>query len=163
MKLLASVSNPTKPKTANSKTIALMLAGVFVIFAVTQLFNFDEFIKIVFTYGIFNDEITSKIKAVLLVVAEVFALPFLLRMRVSWLMRIVSMVCGWLVILFWLVVCVWLVIGKSNVVDIGFLGGIVELMPGWWAVLLSLGLGILSAWASWGMWPVRAKKLPASR
>ena len=158
MKLFADVSVPVKLKTTNIKSISLLYTGVLTVFAVTQLFTFEDFMKIVSSYDLFNDELIDRLKAVFIVVAEVFALPFLLRMKVSWLMRIVSMISGWLAVIFWLGVSLWLAVGDNSATNIGFLGSVVELAPGWWAVFLSIGLGILSFWASWGMWPVKLKR-----
>lgn len=151
MSIFANVSNPPAPKTKNSKTIAIYLAGIFVVFAVAQLFGFENFLEILSSEEVFGGEVGSKLFAVLIVVFEVFSLPFLLRMKVSRLMRFSSMICGWLATAIWLYVCIRFLPSGSS--DIGLLGGIVELTPGWWSVFMILGLGIMSAWASWGMWP----------
>jgi hypothetical protein len=41
--------------------------------------------------------------------------------------------------------------------SIGFLGAVVNLTPGWWAVLFGVAMAILASWASWGMWPLKTK------
>lgn len=160
MKALALATNPLRPKTKNVRWVALLYAAALVAFATSQLFSFEDFLNIVSGYGLFDNELVERLKAVFVVVAEVFALPFLLRMKLSWLMRIISMICGWLVAMFWFGISLWLVVANVSPENIGFLGSVVTLTPGWWAVLMSVGFGILSAWASWGMWPIARKKLP---
>ena len=91
-----------QPRTKNSATVALLLAGILVIMAVGQLFSFEKFIPLIESYWLPGGHGTAVVVASLLVTAEVFALPFLLRMRLSTLMRIVSMVAGWLVVAGWL-------------------------------------------------------------
>lgn len=146
------------PKTSRVNTIALLYAILLVILAVAQLYSFDEFIELFPTYGVFISETLTYLLAPLLIVLEVFALPFLLRMRLSPAFRFVSMVSGWLVALLWLLVSVWILFAVPQAVTAGFLGTVVELVPGWWTALFSISLGILAAWASWGMWPVKRRK-----
>lgn len=160
----ATASDSPKPKTKNVKTIALFYALILVVFVVAQLFSFEEFLGVVQGYGLFSDEALSRLFAALIVTSEIFALPFLLGMKLSKAMRVFSMICGWFVALFWAGVTKWIVFYGVGIENVGFLGDVVELVPGWWAVFASLGLGVLSAWASWGMWPLeshrRRKTLP---
>jgi hypothetical protein len=164
MRRFASALNAPEPKSQYVRTISLLLAGIFTAFAFSQLYSFDEFTEIVASYGLFGGADTAEVFAAVIVVLEVFALPFLLRMRLSRLMRVMSMGCGWLVVFVWALISKWLVLFTSGQENVGFLGGVAQLSPGWWAVFVSVALGILSAWASWGMWPVAKKKrLPASK
>jgi hypothetical protein len=68
-------------------------------------------------------------------------------------MRIVSMVFGWVVPVIWLGLSLWVMVTTNAITNIGFVGTVLTLTPGWWALLFSLALAILSVWASWGMWP----------
>jgi hypothetical protein len=141
------------PKTKDVRRIATFYAIILVIMAVTQLFTFDEFLKLVTSFNFPGGVRYAYFITALLVVSEVFALPFLLRMALSPAFRWLSMVLGWLVALIWAKLTIWLVIQDSVVSNVGFLGTVVNLMPGWWAIFMSIALGILAAWASWGMWP----------
>lgn len=158
MSIFVKPSAPTKPKTKNVSSVAIIYAVIIVVFVVAQLFTFEEFVALVESYGLPGGVVFARFLAAYLVTVEVFALPFLLRMRVSTAMRVVSMICGWLVALIWFGISLWLVISTNTVGNIGFVGSVVALTPGWWAVFISIAPGTLSIWASWGMWPLVRKK-----
>jgi hypothetical protein len=142
-----------KPRTANSATISILYAVLLVIFAVTQLFTFEEFLVYIQSVNLpFSDTINYAF-APLLIVAEVFAIPFLLRMRLSPAFRYLSLGLGFVVAILWVFLSSWVVLSGVSVDSIGFLGTLVTLMPGWWAIFISLSLGILAAWSAWGLWP----------
>jgi hypothetical protein len=148
-----------KPRTDTAVKISLLYAAILVVFAVAQLFTFDEFIKLVPQFQLPIGEGLTAAIAPMIVASEVFALPFLLRMKLSSGFRYFSMGLGWLVTGLWLGITSWVVITAQPVSTIGFLGTIGHLSPGWWAILVAVGLGILTAWSSWGLWPgARAKK-----
>lgn len=148
-----------KPKTKESLKVAYLYAGILIILVLAQLFTFDKFAPLVESFNFPGGELTGRLAASMLVICEVLALPFLLRLKLSPLMRAVSMILIWVVPVFWLKASLWLVLTDSRVSNIGFLGTLVKLTPGWWAVFVSLALGFLAAWASWGLWPIpRSKK-----
>lgn len=153
MSIFAAVQSPAIAKTKNIKSIALLYAGILVVFAVGQLFGFDEFQLLVESFWLPGGKPFAFFLSGFIVVAEVFALPFLLNMRVSGVMRIISMVMSWIVPAVWLTISLWLQLTTNAVTNIGFLGTHVSLMPGWWTVLFSVALVMLAVWASWGMWP----------
>ena len=141
------------PKTKDSKRIALFYAIILVVMVVAQLFTYEKFLELMVGFGFpVGVQGTYFITAVL-VSAEVFALPFLLRMPLSRAFRWVSMVAGWIVALLWVKLSFWIVFSDVATDTIGFLGTVVGLMPGWWAIFVSVSFAILAAWASWGMWP----------
>ncbi len=140
-------------KTEHIRTIALFYAGILTMMVVAQLFSFEEFIPLIESFNLPGGAGAGTVIACLIVVAEVFALPFLLRMRTSPLMRVISMLCGWLVPLLWLGITIWLNIADVQTGNVGLLGTKLELPVGWWATLYSCALGVLAIWASWGMWP----------
>jgi len=143
------------PKTKNIRPISLAFAAVLVIMLVAQLFTFEEFPGLIASSWLLDDR-TSSVVAASIVALELLALPFLLQMRLSPAMRVVSMVAGWLVVSTWLIVSLC-----KNVVGDALhsvlLGATIPLPEGWWSVLFCLALGILAVWASWGMWPIKAK------
>ena len=153
MSVLPTVTNAPSLKTGNIITISRLYCVILIVFAVTQLFSFSDFQLLVQSYWLPCGVPSASLLSGVIVIVEVFALPFLLRMKVSRLFRTVSMVLGWLVAVIWLIICLWLLLTVNAVTNIGFLGTVFSLTPGWWSVLVSLALVILAAWASWGMWP----------
>jgi len=153
MSSIANVQSPIVPKTKNVRPIALLLAGILGVFVVAQLFGFDEFQLLVQSFWLPGGKPFAYFLSGFIVVAEVFALPFLLNMRISTLLRILSMILTWIVPAIWLTLSLWLQLTTNAVTNIGFLGTHIVLMPGWWTVLFSIALAMLAAWASWGMWP----------
>lgn len=158
MNALAKARFPARPRSDSSRQIALFYAGVLVIFAVTQLFTFEAFRELVILFNLPLSEVTVAVLVPVLVAAEVFALPFLLGMALSPAFRWVSMVAGWFVPLVWFLISVCVAQAYPVHDNIGFLGTTFALVPGWWAVLFSVLMGVMAAWASWGRWPARKAK-----
>jgi hypothetical protein len=155
MSILVQPTPAPTPKTKDVQRIATLYAIILVIMVVAQLFTFEEFLKLVTNFNFPGGIRYAHFITAFLVVAEVFALPFLLRMALSPAFRFLSMLLGWLVALIWVKLTIWLVIQDSLVNNVGFLGTVVNLTPGWWAIFFSVSLAILAAWASWGMWPAK--------
>lgn len=153
MKALVKPTQAPTPYTPQSGQVSLLLAGILTIMVVAQLFTFEDFINTV-------DDLTlplglpSLLVATYITVAEVMALPFLLRMDLSPAFRWLSMALGWVAVLFWLFVSCWVWFFAPEAETAGFLGAI-ALPPGPWMILISAALAILSAWSSWGLWPGR--------
>lgn len=158
MSILAKPTAAPNPRSKDASLIAMLYAIILGVMAVTQLFTFEHFLELLSTFTLpLGGEITYLIGA-LIVVTEIFALPFLLRMPLSKTFRWVSMVCGWLAPLIWIKLTLWLVIAEPLVDNVGLLGTTVGLLPGWWAVMVAAALAILAGWASWGLWPGKRKK-----
>jgi hypothetical protein len=154
MSIFAHTTPPGRAKTERVASIALFYAFLLVCMVVGQLFGFEKFIPLLESFGLFGGQGGATLVAGLLVVSEVFALPFLLRMYVSPLMRVTSMILGWVVPVVW----IWIALSLNlmgSVDPIGFFGTKLAMANGWWTVLFGVALAILSAWASWGMWPKR--------
>ena len=145
------------PITKDVQRMATFYAAVLVIMAVVQLFSFDDFLKLVTDFGFSGGRRAGYFLASFIVTVEVFAIPFLLRMPLSPAFRWISIVSGWLVSLLWVTITIWLVIKEGIVNNVGFLGASIPVMPGLWAVFISIAFGILATWATWGMWPGRRK------
>ncbi|MFZ2125291.1 MAG: hypothetical protein WAV01_01555 [Candidatus Saccharimonadales bacterium] len=157
MKFFVEAVPAKAPKTKEAKNVAYLYAAILVIFVLAQLFTFDDFLRLVTSFDVPGGKAVSYFLASLIVSAEVLALPFLLGMSASPLMRIISMVLGWIVPAIWIFFAVWLNVTINAVSNIGFLGTAVNLTPGWWAVCFGIAMAILAAWASWGMWPFKTK------
>jgi len=143
----------TQPKSAESLKISILYAVILVIFAVTQLFTFEEFMIFIQSVNLPFGESASYVFAPLLIVAEVFALPFLLRMRLSPAFRYVSLLLSCLAAALWIFLSSWIIFTNAPVETIGFLGTLVTLAPGLWALFISLSLAVLATWSAWGLWP----------
>jgi hypothetical protein len=148
----------TKPKTKNVIQISLLLAAMLVLFIMTQVVTLNGFTRLIESFWLPGGVKVAHLVTAVIVITEVLALPFLLRMRMSLAMRVLCMVCGWFVAIIWLGLSIWLIETVNAIHNVGFLGTVIELEPGWWAVWFSVALGILSVWASWGMWPATPKK-----
>lgn len=146
-----------QPKTKNIRTVGLALAGVFVVMAVAQLFTFEELPEVIKAMWLPGGDALAPVRAALIVVFEVGAIPFLLGMRLSPAMRIASMVLGWLAVAAWFVASVWQNFSTGVIANSGLLGASVKLPVGWWSILFCLALGVLAAWAAWGMWPFKRR------
>lgn len=147
----------TLPPAAKNRMIeyaALVYAAILVVMVVAQLFKFEEFVPLIASFGLGGGEPRAMVIASVLVIAEVFALPFLLRMYLSPLMRTVSMALGWAVAGLWLYLMVGLSLTVNAVGDSGFLGTALTVSFGWWSVVLTIFLAALAIWVSWGMWPL---------
>lgn len=149
----------TKPKTKESRQISYYYAFILVILLLSQLFTFDEFLKLVADFGFIGGVASSYILCGLIVIFELIAIPFLIGMNVHPVLRVVSMIAGWVVPVIWLFISIWLILGPIEVNNLGILGTKFELLPGWWAVYINIAMGILATWSSWGSWPLeKAKK-----
>lgn len=158
MSLLRKPTPAPTPKTQDVKRIATFYAILLIVLIATQLFTFDHFLQLLSTFGFPWGNQFAYFSGAFIVIVEIFALPFLLRMSLSPAFRVFSMICGWLAAAAWLKISLWLVLTEAAVSNVGFLGTVVDLMPGWWAIFIGLALGILTIWASWGMWPGKRKK-----
>jgi hypothetical protein len=153
MTIFATATPSTIPKTKNVKQVATFYAGVLVVMSVAQLFTFESFLKLMTSFEFPGGIKYAYFLTALLVVAEVFALPFLLRMALSPAFRFLSMLCGWLVALIWAKLTIWMVLVNTPINNVGFFGTVINVTPGWWAAFISIAFGLMAAWASWGMWP----------
>lgn len=158
MSIFAQTTPAPRPKSEAVKQIATLYAILLVIMAVCQLFTFETFLTLIPSFNLPLGGLWPYVLGPLVVAAEVFALPFLLRMPLSIAFRALSMALGWIAAGIWLFVSLW-VVGTAQPVDtIGFIGTLAPLTPGWWAVCMALALAVLAAWSSWGMWPGKGRK-----
>ena len=158
MSILPKPTPAPEAKSKESKQIALFYAGILVVLAVAQLFTFDSFLELFNSFNFPGGIGFAYFSGALLVASELFALPFLLRMPLSKAFRWVSMVAGWVAALIWIKTTIWVMVAAPTAVSIGFLGTALDILPGWWAVLISFVFGVCAFWASWGLWPGKRKK-----
>lgn len=145
------------PRTPESQKIVYAYAVILIVFVLCQLFTFDGFVRLLESFWLPSGAKFAQVLASIIVFCELFALPFLLRMKLSLLMRIISMVLSWLVPIIWLILTLWLNVTVNAISNVGFLGTIVRITPGWWAFCVSIAIGLMSIWSSWGLWPGKRK------
>lgn len=153
MSLFVKAHAAGKPRSKDASYVAIGYAGVLAILALCQLFTFDRFPLIIADLNLPGGTAFSYVLPSLIVVAEIFAIPFLLRMKLSNAMRYVCMVLGWLVAGWWLFVAIWLEFVTKGLSNSGILSDTVAVQPGWWMIWAALALVVIAAWASWGLWP----------
>lgn len=136
--------------------MALVQAGVIVLMVLAQLFTFDDFLNIFLSMYISGDAGTYLVASGL-VAAEVFSLPFLLRLKVSDALRIFSMILLWLVTAMWLALSIFLPIKEPGLSSTGLLGGLADISA---SQLFFFGIvfSMLTVLNSWGNWPIAEKK-----
>jgi len=157
MSILATPTPAPEPRSKDVPRIAFLYALIILAMVVTQLFTFDTFLVLLASFGLPGGTQLSYVLGALIVITEVLALPFLLRMPLSKAFRWVSIVSSWVVSVIWIKIAAWVVITEQPVDNVGFLGTLVGLIPGWWAIFVAISLAILAGWASWGMWPGKRK------
>lgn len=158
MKFFVSATPAPQPKTENASKVALLFGGFILVMIIAQLFHFEKFIPLIEGFDLPGGDLVAHLFAASIVTLEVAALPFLLRMYLSPAMRFVSMASGWIAVILWLLVQIYLNLQYSAVENSGLLGTVVPVAIGWWAVFMLTIFGVLSAWISWGMWPLENRK-----
>lgn len=153
MSIFVKATEAPRYRDSSVAGVSLFLAAVFIVLAVAQLFSFEKFPDVLSGYWILGGTANASLLAALLVTFEVFALPFLLRLRVSPLMRLLSIACMWLTGLVWLVLGLWVVTSTNALSNSGVLGATIPLQPGWWQVGFAVVLLALIGYVTWQQWP----------
>lgn len=155
MSFFVQPSAAPEPKTQGVRYASLAMAAILVVLAVAQLYSYEDFPDVVASMWLFGGRVDATIWAAIIVILEVGALPFLLSLRLSPAMRIISMIAGWLVVVFWLLISVWINMSINAVTNSGVLGATIPIAPDWWIVGVIALVGVMTAYVSWGMWPTR--------
>lgn len=155
MSIFVSATPAPRLKTKNIRAISLFLGAALATMALLQLFTFEQYPERLMSVGILPA--MASLLATFIVVAEVLALPFVLRLQLSPAFRMVSMVAGWVVALKLLTLAIIENFTAPAGHDAVF-GATLSLPVGGWTVCMTLALCILVAWTSWGMWPFTSKK-----
>ncbi len=153
MKLYVQSTTARAPKKPIVRFIAVGLAAFFVILAVAQLYSFEDFPEVIASLGLPGGRPATTLLSALIVTGEVLAVPYLLSMRLSPAMRVVSMIAGWLIIAKWLGILIYVNVTTNAITNSGVLGATIPVAPEWWLVGLFTALGAALIWVSWGMWP----------
>lgn len=117
---------------------AFGLGMVYLLLLLAQLFTYEKFADITFGFGIIGGEVTSRSLAVLLPLAALFALPYLMSMRVSAGIRSISRFSVALMPILWLFVGLWINLSPSaSHENTGLLGATFVTLVGWWVVVVA--------------------------
>lgn len=146
-----------EPRSVAVKWGAWVYAAVLVAMILSQLFAFEKFIPLIEAYRLPGGEGIAALVASIIVILEVFSLPYLLRMPLSPLARLCSMV-GSVVVPF-----VWLLLGIGafalGLTNAGIFGPKVDVSAAMQTVFAIL-LGGLSVWVAWGLFFVGRHQSP---
>lgn len=153
---LAIAEKASAPRFKAASTFAWVYAAVLVLMAVSQLFGFEDFIPLMSGYGEAGGYGTAVLISSLIVFTEVFALPFLLGMPLSPLMRWVSLTCSLLAPAIWVKLAI-LAMMTGLVANSGLMGSALSIPTGVPALVVSLVVTALAIVSAWGMWPHRRK------
>lgn len=146
-----------EPRNHTAKIAAWVYAGILVVMTLGQLFSFEKFIPLIRDYWLPGGEGTGTLVACLIVISQVFALPFLLRMPLSPLMRWFSLSCGVAAACLWLLLGTVAVVAENAMTNSGVLGMKIVVPSGAPQLLWAVGMSALAAWAAWGLWPRTTK------
>jgi hypothetical protein len=105
--------------------------------AVAQMVSFDNFVNALRSYGIFGYRGTLAL-AIVVLVFEVFSVPFWLRLSLSKAARLVSALYAVLVPLIWTVMTVIAMMNGHHVSDAGYFGGHIRLQVSGFVLVLDL-------------------------
>jgi len=141
------------PRSIIARNVAWVYATVLTCMAIGQLFSFEKFIPLVKEYQLPGGLGTATLVAGLIVVTEVFALPFLLRMRLSLLMRWVSLACSLMVPILWIVLSVTVLVVDGGPTNSGLLGTKLSVPAGWLQLVASIVLAGLAGFSFAGLRP----------
>lgn len=122
--------------------LSMMLALFFVLSSVGILFAFEKYPALIESYGVDWLGNLSVLVASLIVICSVFAIPSLLHMSVSPLMRWLSMLCGWVVVLYWLSISLWQINAGIGLSNIGLFGAQVQSPQDWSLVGLIIAVAL---------------------
>lgn len=142
-----------KPVFESSKYGAWVLSGLIVLMLLAQLYTLDSFIGLIFSMNLPLLLWKVSMLAPIIIILELFSLPFLLRMTISNLFRWLSLFCLWLTGLVWLFLGVYLSVFGSEVSTVGMFGTVFDVPTGIISLAFCATLALLIVWSSVGLWP----------
>jgi len=134
-------SSPPAVTDRRGLIVAVAAAGLLALLLVAQLVTFEEFVSRL--ESLIGDSTGAQFVVALIVISELFALPFLLRMQLSQLARATSLILGYIAVGLWLCVIVKGLISVGNAPDSGLVGGIGHLSLAEALVLIIALYGLL--------------------
>lgn len=101
---ISPVQATDAPKVKSRKLLFIpyVTSAILLVMLLSQLATFDKFVPILNDYNLNGGLLMTQLTAVGIVISELFALPFLWRMKLSPLARFCSSLLGFAIVLFWL-------------------------------------------------------------
>lgn len=124
------------PRTKHIAALSYIVAAMVTIMLLAQLYAYEDFASILAAVVSTNDSRAHQAIAAVIVVSELVALPYLLRMYLSRLMRVVSAIAALGVSGFWLITA----LTNAHAQNIGLFADAVSLPGGLLAALWCLML-----------------------
>lgn len=146
----------TAPRSTLGRNVAWGYAGILVVMAVAQLFAFEAFIPLIDNYALAGGYGTATLVASIVVLTEIFAVPFLLRMHVSDAMRWFSLVCSVIAPLIWLKLALDSALRGESLINGGMLGEKVAVATGA-QLVVSAVLVVVALYVVRSLWPLAKK------
>ncbi len=141
MKIIGSYGTA---RTKSTKIIALLCVSMITVMLVAQLFKYEDFASVLSVVLPIMSYQAVEILAALLVILELLALPYLLGMYLSPLMRGISALAGGVVSTFWLIAALTSAHASNSALLSTFVqmpGGIMAVL--WACALLGLLLSVV--------------------
>ena len=156
MKLHFATATPApKPRNATGQYVGWIAALIMMVFAVTHLFRIDTFVPEL-DGALPGGRVFATWAAVIIVVAEVFAVPFLLRMKLSKLARLKSAVFVLFVPVVWLLIAIWSYSGSYSTSQ---LGAFYTLPSSWFLIVIDAAWLAFNFYALYLLQPSWSKEL----
>lgn len=118
--------SPSKPASSPAIILSWLLIFILIVTVIAQLIIYEKYVTIIQNYQLLASPPLGKVFAALIVVLEVMALPFLLRMGLSRLMRLASAACLVLASLSWVFLGVWFYLVHPPTIGSGLLGAMLK-------------------------------------
>ncbi|NCU30999.1 hypothetical protein EOM57_04305 [Candidatus Saccharibacteria bacterium] len=147
MKYKITPTDPPKLQNPYGGVLGMFAAAVSIFFAVIHLFRIDMFVPLVDSYML-GGIIIASLKVVAVVLAEVFAVPFALRMKLSPLAHRISGALLVFAPLYWTLVTIW---NYDTDVSTGQFSSFVETPSGLMPIVLNLTWLVFTLATLWAL------------
>lgn len=141
--------SPVSPVSPTTFLLCWGIVGVLIVMASLQLIAYEKFVPIIQNYHLFDNPSTSQIFSAFIIITEVMAMPFLLRMRVSPLLRSLSAGCLVLTVLWWLTLGIYGTFIDSSITKTGLLGGFLSSTSSFIVLAFAILLAVVSVMVIW--------------
>lgn len=149
---LPQAAYPRNKVSIGTQSLAYGLATVITVMVTAQLMTYDKFVPILENYQ-FGTAAATKSFAAVLVISAVVALPFLLRMSLSLLMRVMSASFLLIFSVLWLFLALWDNLTHPPTIGSGLLGGVGrDLLGSEITIYIAL---VLFSWSVVAVWVLR--------
>ena len=142
---LPVATEPPKTRQALGVPLGWVCAIAMIVMALIHLFRIDTWLPLL-NGALPGGMMTASLVGALIVIFEVLAVPFLLRMKLSPLMRVVSGFAVALVPLAWLLIAIW---GLGFSYSTTQLASFISTPSSWWLILFN------AVWLGFNLWVLR--------